>query len=157
MAVIWRTILTCFCVSVVVTGTTWKKFGQEVRGGTYCFVVLRHGRKCPVGRAKAVGSRYLVSFGRWHKELEELVVEWGPVDGEVFVAVRGEDVPRVGGDVHHALVAEWRTWCFVPIKDTVEFLVGGFGVVVPRRAQHVERVLHLWEHFSPQLDQAIVV
>ena len=133
------------------------KGGQEVGGSAHCLVVLRHGGNPPVRWIQPVRSRDSVSFGCWNEKLEELVVKWGPADGEGFVAVRGEGVPRVGGDVHHALVAEWRKRCFVPVEGAVEFFICGFGVVLPRRAQHVECVLHLREHFSPQLDRAIIV
>ena len=64
-------------------------------------------------------------------------MERGPADGEGFVAVWCKGVPRVGCDVHHAFVAEWCERCFIPVEGAVEFLVCRFGVVLPRRAQHI--------------------
>jgi hypothetical protein len=64
-------------------------------------------------------------------------MERGPADGEGFVAVWGEGVPRVGCDVHHAFVAERREWRFIPVENAVEFFVCRLGVILSRRAQHV--------------------
>ena len=61
----------------------------------------------------------------------------GTTDGECLVAVGRERVARVGGDVHHALVAEGRHGRSVPIEQTFYFFVRREVVVIPRRAQHV--------------------
>ena len=80
-----------------------------------------------------------------------------PLHGECFVAVGGKHVAAVGVDEERSPRSERGYGGSIPAELTIEFFVRGNFVVVARGAEHVERVLHLWQHLAPQLYRTLVV
>ena len=76
---------------------------------------------------------------------------------EGFVAVGGECVTRVRGEVHHSLVTEGRHRHAVPVGRDAQLLIGGEFAVFPGGAKHVECVLHLREHLAPEVNGVAVI
>ena len=109
-----------------------------------------------MGGIKAEGTRDAVSSGTSNVKFQEAIVVPLPPHGEFFVAVRGERVVAVGVDEEHFPRSERDVGGSIPVKLTIEFFVRGKFVVVARGAEHVERVLHLWQHLTPQWYRTLV-
>ena len=80
-----------------------------------------------------------------------------PADDKCFVAVRCEGVSSFRVYEDHSSCAERGYWRLAPVEGAVQLLVRGSSTWLAGGAEHVECVLHLWQHFAPQLDRAIVV
>ena len=125
---------------------------KEVHGGGDCIVLFADGGERPVGRIQAVRACDPVSSGCRDINLEELMVVRYAANCVYRVAVGQEYVARVGCDVHNARVAKGRHGNLVPFKRAFNFFIRCEFIVIPQRAQHVQRVLQLRDHLAPQLD-----
>ena len=101
-----------------------------------------------MGGIEAEGTRDEVFSGTWNVKFQEAIVVPCPPHSECFVAVGGECVAAVGVDKEHAPRSERGYWGSIPFELTREFFVRGKFVVFARGAEHVERVLHLWQHLA---------
>ena len=80
-----------------------------------------------------------------------------PPHNECFVAVGGKRVAAVGVDEEHSPCSKRGYGGSIPVELTMDFFVRGKFFVVARGAEHVERVMHLWHHLTPQLYRTLVV
>ena len=112
----------------------FSKGGEEVHGGGGGLVLFTDSGACSVGRTQAVRAADSVSSGCGDINIEELMVVQRATNCVCLIAVGRERVARVGGDVHHALVAEGRHGCPVPIEGTFYFFVRCEFIVISRRA-----------------------
>ena len=69
----------------------------------------------------------------------------------------GECVADFGVDEEHDPRSERGYGGSIPVELTIELFIRGKFVVFAQGAEHVERVLHLWQHLAPQLYRTLVV
>jgi len=106
------------------------KGDKEVHGGGDGLVLFADGLERSVGRIQAVRAADSVSSCYRDVKLEEVMVVRRATNCVCLVTVGRKRVARVGGDVHHTLVAKGRHGCSVPIERTFYFFVRREIVVI---------------------------